>query len=280
MPRELDRPPTRSELNRALVLNAATKPLNIALPAAMAVVGIVLGYWWIAVVIAIPAFIALCVVTYLDGDEAQTVGRELRGKRGAALPQGERLNPSTLAPPIAQQVRAALAEDQRIRQAIEQADLPLTEVSTEVDGLVRALETMAKRAQTLWEYLASQNVPGIQARIAQLEQQGGPQGKPIVDALRQQLDALGALDKQLEKFFAQMEHIVASLGAMNAQVLRMSFVSESDSTEQLAGQARELREQVTALAEGMSEVYQQADQADPDTPAAPSAPPAGAAPAG
>jgi hypothetical protein len=259
--KEIDRPPTRAEINRALLVNAATKPVNILVPAAIAVVGIVLGYWWIALVIAIPAFIALCVVTYLDGDEAERVGDELRGKRAGALPPGERLDPRTLAPPIAQQVNAALQEEQRIREAIEQADLPLTEVSSEVDGLVRALETMAKRAQTLWVYLAGQNPAAIQARIAQLEQEGGAEGKPIVDALRQQLEALGALRKQLDRFFAQMEHIVASLGTMNAQVLRMSFVTETDSEEQLAGQARELREQVNALADGMSEVYKQADDA-------------------
>jgi hypothetical protein len=270
MARELDRPPTRAEINRALLLNAATKPVNILVPAAIAVVGIVVGYWWIALVIAIPAFIALCVVTYLDGDEAEKVGDELRGKRAGALPQAERLDPGKLAPPIAQQVRAALQEEQHIRQAIEQADLPLNEVSTEVDGLVRALETMAKRAQTLWDYLASQDPQAIEARCRQLEREGGPEGKPIVVALRQQLEALGALRKQLDKFFAQMEHIVASLGTMNAQVLRMSFVTESDSEEQLAGQARELREQVNALADGMSEVYQQADDA---AAAAPSNPP-------
>jgi chromosome segregation ATPase len=167
-------------------------------------------------------------------------------------------------------VRAALQEEQHIRQAIEQADLPLNEVSTEVDGLVRALETMAKRAQTLWDYLASQDPQAIEARCRQLEREGGPEGKPIVVALRQQLEALGALRKQLDKFFAQMEHIVASLGTMNAQVLRMSLVTETDSEEQLAGQARELREQVNALADGMSEVYQQADDA---AAAAPSNPP-------
>jgi hypothetical protein len=274
--RELDRPPTRAEINRALVLNAATKPVNIVVPAAIAVVGIVLGFWWIALVVAIPAFVALCVVTYLDGDEAAQVGDELRGKRAAALPQVERLDPSRLAPPIAKQVSAALQEEQHIRQAIEQADLPLTEVSSEVDGLVRALETMAKRAQTLWDYLASQDPPAIEARIAQLERDGGAEGKPICDALRQQLEALASLRKQLDKFFAQMEHIVASLGTMNAQVLRMSLVTETDSEDQLAGQARELREQVNALADGMSEVYQRADDAAvaaPSGPAAPASPP-------
>src|SRR3954469_17817452 len=273
MARELDRPPNRAEINRALLLNAATKPVNILVPAAIAVVGIVLGYWWIAVLIAISAFIALCVVPYLDGDEAERVGDELRGKRAGALPQAERLDPGKLAPPIAQQVRAALQEEQRIRQAIEQADLPLAEVSNEVDGLVRALETLAKRAQTLWDYLASQNPQAIQSRITQLESSGGAEGKPIVDALKQQLEALTSLDKQLQKFFASMEHIVASLGTMNAQVLRMSFASETDSEEQLAGQARELREQVTALADGMSEVYDKAGPSDDAaTAAAPSNP--------
>src|SRR3954469_14971708 len=217
MARELDRPPTRAEINRALLVNAVTKPVNILVPAAIAVVGIVLGYWWIAVLIAIPAFVALCVVTYLDGDEAERVGSELRGKRAGAIAGEPRLDPGTLPPPIAQQVRAALQEEQRIRQAIEQADLPLTDVSNEVDGLVRAMETLARRAQTLWDYLGSQNKAAIEGRIAQLEASGDAQGKPVVEALKQQLTALEQLDQQLQKFFASMEHIVASLGTMNAQ---------------------------------------------------------------
>jgi hypothetical protein len=43
---------------------------------------------------------------------------------------------------------------------------------------------------------------------------------------------------------------------MHAQLLRMSVASESEGESELAGQARELREEVNTLAQGMSEVYE------------------------
>ena len=62
-----------------------------------------------------------------------------------------------------------------------------------------------------------------------------------------------------------MEHIVASLGTMHAQLLRMSIASQSDGEREMADEARGLREQVNALAEGMGEVYEQAGAAEPGT---------------
>jgi hypothetical protein len=260
--RELERrPPTRAELNRALLLNAATKPVNVLVPAAIAVVALLLSLWWLIPAVALPAFAALVVVTYLDGDEAERVGQRLRKGRAPALRDAERVDPRSLAPPIGSQLQAAFDEEARIRQAIERSDLPLTEVDGEVAGLVRAMERTASRAQTLWDYLASQDPHRIQARIEELERAGGDAGRPIVDALREQLTAIEALNDQLQRFYARMEHIVASLGTMHAQLLRMSVASESEGESALAGQARELREEVNALAQGMSEVYE--DKATP-----------------
>jgi hypothetical protein len=257
MARELERrPPTRAELNRALLLNAATKPVNVLVGAAIAVAGLLLGLWWLIPAVAVPAFVALVIVTYLDGDEAERVGQRLRGRGARALGAEQRIDPRSLAPPIGSQLQAAFDEEQRIRDAIERSDLPLTEVDGEVAGLVRATEKTASRAQTLWDYLASQDPRRIQARIDELERSGGDAGRPVVDALREQLSAIEALNDQLQRFYARMEHIVASLSTMHAQLLRMSVASESQGESELAGQARQLREEVNTLAQGMSEVYE------------------------
>ena len=63
-----------------------------------------------------------------------------------------------------------------------------------------------------------------------------------------------------------MEHMVASLGTMHAQLLRMTMASQSEGESELADEARELREEVNALAEGMSEVYEQAGAAEAPRP--------------
>jgi hypothetical protein len=271
MARDLDgRPPTRAELNRSLVANAVTKPVNVLVPAAIAVAAVLTGLWWLIPAVAVPAFVALCVITYLDGDEAERVGERLRRGRGAARLE-PRVDPRTLAAPIGGQLQAALDEEQRIREAIAGSELPLTEVAGEVDRLVRALESTAGRAQTLWSYLATQDPARIRARVAQLEGSGDPSAPPVAAALREQLQALDALEGQLQRFYAQMEHMVASLGTMHAQLLRMTMASQSEGESELADEARELREEVNALADGMSEVYEQAGAAQAPGPPPPPA---------
>ncbi|MGI8594433.1 MAG: hypothetical protein ACR2ML_08755 [Solirubrobacteraceae bacterium] len=269
MPRDVERrPASRAELNRALAVNAATKPVNVVVPAAIAIVALLVDLWWLIPLVAVPAFIALVLVTYLDGDEAETVGERLRVARGgeAAIGGPPRIDPATLAPPISSQLRAAMGEEARMREAIARSDLPLTEVGGEVNGLVRAMETTAARAQTLWDYLATQDPQRIRRRMEELRVGGGEQGRPIVVALGEQLEALESLNAQLQRFYAQVEHIVASLSTMHAQLLRMSVASESEGERALAGQARELREEVNLLAQGMSEVYEQAEEAEADPP--------------
>ena len=220
-------------------------------PAAIAVAAVLAGLWWLISVVAAPAFVALCVITYLDGDEAERVGERLRRGRDAAAVAAPRIDPRGLAPPIGAQLQAALDEERRIREAIAASELPLTEIAGEVDRLVRALESTAGRAQTLWDYLSTQDPDRIRARITQLERSGDPSVAPVAAALGEQVQALDALAAQLQRFFTQMEHMVASLGSMHAQLLRMTMASQSEGESELADEARELREEVNALAEGI-----------------------------
>ena len=71
-----------------------------------------------------------------------------RARRRKSLEQG-RLDARTLAPPIAQLLSAAHQREQRIRDAIDRAELPYAEVSDEVDRFIRAMEDGARRAQLL-----------------------------------------------------------------------------------------------------------------------------------
>src|SRR3712207_156467 len=88
--KDLERPPTRAELNRLMIGNALTKPFpNVVLPAAIAIGGLVLGAPWV-VGIALVAWIAFAAVTYFDGDEAERVAGEERARRRAKF---EKANP-------------------------------------------------------------------------------------------------------------------------------------------------------------------------------------------
>jgi len=250
---------TRATLQRQLVTNALTKPANVLVPAAMVVAGLLVGTLWL-VAAALVVYGALSAITFFDADEAERVGKEVYGRgRG---PEPRRLDPGNLAEPIGQQLRAALTEESRIKQAIADADLPFTEVGAEVDGLVDAMESIAGRAQRIYSYLVTQDPPRVYRRLEELRAAGAeddPQRRELVRALKAQIDAQNKLTTQLERFYSQMEHVTASLGAVHAQVVTMSVAGEAEAQDELVGQVRGLREEVDVLAAGMSEAYAQSD---------------------
>src|SRR3954466_2010231 len=94
------KPPSRTALTRAIAVNAATKPVNIVVPAAVAVVGALLGISWLWPV-AVLVYVALVVVTFFDADEAETVGKRSRGVEDGK-PAQRQIDPAQLAPPIAE----------------------------------------------------------------------------------------------------------------------------------------------------------------------------------
>ena len=144
MPGEIERrPPTRSALTRALVANAATKPINVVVPAGIAVVAAVFSITWLWPVAAL-VYVALVLATFFDANEAESVGKRRRGGQPEAAQRT--LDPAQLAPPIADRLQQALVEEQQIRTTIEGADVDLGQVSGEVDGLVANLEKSAQRA--------------------------------------------------------------------------------------------------------------------------------------
>jgi hypothetical protein len=251
---------TRSSLQRQLLTNALTKPLNVLVPAAVVVAGIVLGALWL-VAVAVVVYAVLAAMTFFDGGEAERVGKRVYGTAAKGVPPPKQADLSRLAPPIAQQLGSARAEEARIRAAVTEADLPFQEVTTETDALVQAMESIAIRAERVYDYLASHDPRPVQARLSQL-QAAGSEGD-LAKALQEQLAAYDKLSAQLQRFYDEMEHITASLATVGAQVVSMSAAGEGESGQrELAGQVRDLRDQVNALSDGMREAY----AAQPDTP--------------
>jgi hypothetical protein len=259
MARDLDRPPTRGELNRLLVANALTKPMpNVVVPAVLATGGLVIGVGVFAVVIAVVCWIALAAITYFDGDEAERVADEARGRRRRAVDKAHpRALASALAPPIAERLQAVESEQGRIAAAIERAELPFAEVSEEVDTFVRAAEKTASRAQLLYEYLSDHDPRAVEARLESLRGAEAPSKRALREALEQQVKALRRGANQLDNFYTEMERIEVELGNVRAELLSVSAASEAPAQERLAADVRDLREQVGAVSAGMSEALMQ-----------------------
>jgi len=248
---------TRTDLRRGLVVNALTKPINVVVPAAVAVAALLIGASWL-IVVAVAVYAVLAVLTFFDEGEAEKVGKRVYGDRGG---REKRLDVRTLAPPIAQQVQAARDCEVRIKDTIQHSNLSFAEVDGEVDSLVRAVELIAQRAERIYDYLATQDLAAIDGRLAQLQGSADPSAQAIVKALGEQRAALTDLQGQLTRFYSQIEQLVASLGTVNSQLVRMSVASEEEDQAELAEQVRGLREQVDALSAGMNEAYGRAPDA-------------------
>lgn len=254
---------TRASLQRALVVNALTKPLNVIVAASLVVVAVAVGASWLILVAAV-VYAALSTMTFFDADEAQRVGDRAYGRQSLVKGPG-RADPGAMAAPIASQLSAALEEETRIRKAIDASKLPFDDVSAEVTALVTAMGRTAQRAQAVYDYLASQDTRRVGERLEELK--GSPSAqdsevKKTIAALDEQLDTHVDMSRQLDRFYAEMEQTVAALSTIHAKVVRMGLASDSAGQQDLADQVRDLREQVDALSAGMSEAY-------PDEAAAP-----------
>jgi hypothetical protein len=245
-------PVTRSKLRRELAVNAATKPLTIAAPAIVLVVALLLNVLVVGVAIAVAVYGLLFMQTFFDEREAEAVGREVyaRGQAPRAA-----LDASTLDPEIARPLVQARETAAAIRVAVEEADQPLDDVVADVDALVVAMETSAKRAQLISTTLAGQDLRGLEARIERHRPDTDPDVQALVRDLEAQRDSVLRLQDRLERFGVGMERICASLALLRTRVAEMSASEEAAAQSELATQARELRERTDLLAESMAEAF-------------------------
>ncbi len=142
----------------------------------------------------------------------------------------------------------------RIRDAIDRAELPYEEVSREVDRFIPAMEDGARRAQLLYEALAESPPAAVEQRLAEVR--GDESKAELAAALESQLSVLRRMEGQLQRFYDEMERILVELDTVRGNLVSVSASSERANQERLAGDVRALREEVGAVAAGMSEAYE------------------------
>jgi chromosome segregation ATPase len=252
MPDEL-RPYSRSDYNRALVLNALTQPFNVVLLASVAIAGLLLELFLPVLAVGLVIYGIAAARTYFDEEEAQEVLTRERAKRRGALEAG-RLDPGQLAPPIADLLSAGHQREERIRDAVDRAQLPYDEVSREVDRFIRAMEDGARRAQLLYEALAETQPAWVEQRLAEVR--GDPEKAELTGALEDQLTVLRRMERQLQRFYDEMERVLVELDTVRGNLVSVSASSEAENQDRLAAEVRALRDEVGAVAAGMSEAYE------------------------
>jgi chromosome segregation ATPase len=252
MPGEM-RPYSRSEYNRALVVNALTQPFNVCLLAGIVIAGLLLELLLPLLIVGIVVYGIAAARTYFDEDEANKVLTRERKERRERLEEG-RLDPGVLSPPIAGLLSEGRRREARIRDAIERAELPYEEVSQEVDRFIRAMEDGARRAQLLYEALAESPPAAVEQRLAEVR--GDESKAELTAALESQLAVLRRMEGQLQRFYDEMERILVELDTVRGNLVSVSASTERANQERLAGDVRALREEVGAVATGMSEAYE------------------------
>jgi hypothetical protein len=247
---------TRDTLRRQLFVNAARKPLALGAGAAVMLAAAVIGTVWLLPV-ALIVYLALAAATLFDANEAEKVGRAVYAKT-LGSGDAQRALPETLSPALAALVERARVEERRIVAAIGDADLPLEEVSVEVEGLTTEMERIAVRAQATEKYLADHDVEVLRRRRDELsEADGGDAGvlqarDRAVRAIGDQLALAGMLRDELHRFHAEMEHQIASLAVLHGQIVRISVSDDPRLQQDVASGLRDLRERVGELADGLS----------------------------
>jgi hypothetical protein len=264
---DLQRPPTRSELNRELMLRAATSWDGLVALAVVAGAGVVLSVP-VLIVVAVVLWLAASVWHYFDGSEADKLAAQRAAKR-AREEEATRLDPAALCETVGLELRRARAQEASIRQTIMESELP-SELTQDVDALVTAFEATARRADIIYRTLERQQENGqgadaLAARIEALRRSGrtGEDDKALVAALSAQLGAARRAEELRDRFFTTMERMVAELGTIDSEILGMSASEAASSQRQVAGQLQDLRELVTGLAGDM----QQSQRASADLPA-------------
>ncbi len=149
---------------------------------------------------------------------------------------------------------AARATEVRIRDAIERAELPYTEVSAEVDALVTLMDQSASRAQLLFEALAESPPQRVEARLRELQGSGKTE---LIDALEHQLAVQRKMGAQLGRFYDEMERLVVELDTIRGSLVSVSASTDAGNQQRIAGDVRSLRDELGALASGMSEAFEE-----------------------
>src|SRR4051794_27239320 len=255
MPGDVPAPYDRGRFNRALIANALLDPFNIVLLAVVLIAGLVLGIFAYLLPVAVVLYLAGTARTYFDEDVANRVLERERAGRRRRLESGRaKRKPEEFAPAIGRLIEAARAREARVNDAIERAQLPFDEVAEEIDSFVAAMESTGARAQLLWEALQDTPPARVEARLEEVRRKGDQ--PELAEALSTQLTTLRRMEKQLDRFFSEMERILVELDTVRSQLVSASASSESGRQTELAADVRALRERVGATAEGMQAVFE------------------------
>ncbi len=259
MSRPTPPPDRRQQYLSALLLNAAAKPFNVLVLLVVAAAGILVGAP-VALAVGLAAVLYALGVsrTVLDEGEQDKVLGRLRGDRArAAVAQRAKVRPEQFAPAVRRHLDQAIATQQRIADAIDRAQLPYEALAGEVDAFVTMMNASAERAQMLYDGLSENPPEAIEQRLRELQGSGKSE---LIESLEHQLHVMRTMERQLQRQYDVMERVVVELDTVRGSLLSVSASDDSANQEILAGEVRQLRDRMRAVADGLDEASQLYDR--------------------
>jgi hypothetical protein len=236
-------PAAPADDRRALVGRALADPFSLAAAGAIVLAGVIFGGLVLALPLALVVYLAGAARAYLDDDVREAVRTQVEPARAAPPARG-------LAEEIQLLLRRAEQTRLRVHDAIDEADLPYTEVAAEVDRLVATMHAAAARAQRLHEGLRDAPPDEVAARLDRVEAEHDPARASLIGALADQLAVQRRMEAQLGRFYDEMDRMLIELDTVRGNLISVS-ASSHDNQAQVAGEVRELRDDMGAVAAGI-----------------------------
>jgi hypothetical protein len=249
---------SRERLFWRVLLNAATKPLNVLVLAGMVGAAILTTPWVLAA--AVPVYGLLMASTIRDPKEAD----RLAGASRPQLPGGKR-SLQGITGPLRGEVIAVLNEERGIKTELERAPVRPDGIAEAVEALCDELIVNARRASDVDLYLQSVDVAELQRRLAGEARQGRTSqlSADAAAAIQEQLQVIESLGQRRAAFDDEIANLQASLGTIRARLVQARAEAEPPTVG--AADVTELRDRMRALASGLAEAYGQNADSSPTT---------------
>ncbi len=231
-----------------MLLNAATKPLNVLVLAVMAAAAILTTPWVLGA--ALPIYGLMMASTIRDPDELAKLA--LRAEGGAAAIGGRR-SLEGITGVLREEVIAVLNEERGIGQELARAPVKPEGIADAVDALCDELIVNARRASDIDLYLASIDVRDLQERLVGFARSDSGRVADAAKAVAEQLQVVEALVAKRLAFDEEVAHLNASLGTIRARLVQAR--AEAAAPAVGAADVTELRDRMRALAQSLAEAY-------------------------
>lgn len=237
-----------------LLGRALTRPGNVLPAVGVVAAGIVTGLWPLYLVGAAVYGVLVATTLFSRSEARRALGRE------DPRPRVQSVGPDLTDPAVIARYAQAQHEYAGIHSALRNAPIPLPEIEVETAGLMDDVGSICTKAQAVSDYLRTVDPERLLRERAQTQSalaEAGPDLAPTltetVAALDQHIGVIAEMQGSLNQFDARMHQLVSSLGAIRAEIARLTVEAHDDASARLLEQVGSARELVGGIRASLDE---------------------------